>query len=140
MIKKDSIIVHCTDTPHTMFVTVADLHKWHVIENDWSAIGYAYYIDQIGIIHKCRDLNGDGDVEDDIGAHAHGFNTNSIGICMEGRGEYTENQWGSLRYLINDIISRKGIKLENIIGHRDVDPHKTCPMFDVQDKLQEWMV
>lgn len=36
---KNSIIVHCTDTPHTMNVTRDMLHQWHVVENGWSAIG-----------------------------------------------------------------------------------------------------
>ena len=137
--KKDSIIIHCTDTPHTMSVTVEMLHKWHVVENKWSAIGYAYFIDQSGDVHKCRDLDGDGDVEDEVGAHARGFNRGSIGVCIEGRGEYSDEQFNSLRYLVSDIASRHGIKQENIQGHNYYDKSKLCPMFNVQDKLKEWM-
>ena len=138
--KKTMIIVHCSDTPHTMKVTVKDLYKWHVIENGWSAIGYAYFIDQFGDIHKCRDLDNDGDVEDEVGAHARGFNAQSIGICMEGRGVYRDAQFSSLRFLIEDIINRHPIKFNQIIGHHDVDPHKTCPMFDVKKKVREWFL
>jgi len=122
-----------------MEVTTEMLHQWHVIENKWSAIGYAYLIDRKGDIHKCRDLDGDGDVEDEIGAHTRGFNRNSVGICIAGRGEYNNAQFDSLRYLINDIVSRHGIKKEDIQGHNYYDKHKTCPMFDVQEKLKEWM-
>ena len=136
---KDKIIIHCTDTPHTMNVTVDMLHQWHVVENKWSAIGYAYFIDQAGDVHKCRDLDNDGDVEDEVGAHTRGFNRNSIGVCIEGRGIYHDVQFDSLRYLINDIVSRHCIKQENIQGHNYYDKHKTCPMFNVQDKLKEWM-
>jgi N-acetylmuramoyl-L-alanine amidase len=136
---KNSIIVHCTDTPHTMKVTTKDLYDWHVLDNGWTAIGYAYFIDQFGDIHKCRDLDSDGDVEDEVGAHAKGHNRHSIGICLEGRGTYRDDQWSSLRYLINDIVSRHGIQQDKIIGHNDVDPHKECPMFNVQDKLKEWL-
>lgn len=128
---KTHIIVHCSDTPHSMKVTTNDLYQWHVIENGWSAIGYAYFIDQAGLTHKCRDLDNNGDVEDEIGAHARGFNKNSIGICLEGRGTYTDEQLDALEYLLDDIRSRHGIPLDNVIGHRDVDPHKECPMMDV---------
>lgn len=130
--KKTYIVVHCSDTPHSMKVTVGHLYQWHVIENGWSAIGYAYFIDQEGEVHKCRDLDGDGDVEDEIGAHARGFNTGSIGICLEGRGIYTDKQLDQLEYLLDDIRSRHGITLDNVIGHCDVDPSKTCPMMDVK--------
>lgn len=136
---KDMIIIHCSDTPASMDVTVEMLHQWHVVENGWSAIGYAYFIDREAQIHKCRDLDGDGDVEDEVGAHAFGFNRRSIGICLAGRGSYTDAQFDSLRYLVNDIVSRLGIKQDRIIGHCDVDPSKTCPMFSVKDKLNEWL-
>lgn len=140
--RKDMIIVHCSDTPHSMQVTLEMLRDWHTSPlprgNGWSAIGYAYFINQAGEIIKCRDLDGDGDVEDEIGAHARGFNRNSIGICVEGRGTYHPVQFESLRYLITDIASRHGIKQDKIIGHCDVDPHKTCPMFSIQDKMAEW--
>lgn len=136
--KKNTIIIHCTDTPHTMNVTRETLHKWHVIENGWSAIGYAYFINQKGEIIKCRDLDGDGDVENEVGAHARGFNRGSIGICLEGRDTFNQNQFDSLRYLITDIVSRHGIKQENIIGHYQVDSGKTCPNFDVPELLRSW--
>ena len=136
---KDSIIIHCIDTPHTMHVTREMLHKWHVVENGWSAIGYAYLINQAGDIIKCRDLDGDGDVEDEVGAHTRGFNKDSIGVVLEGRGVYHDIQFDSLRYLITDMVSRHGIKQENIQGHNYYDSHKTCPMFDVQAKLNEWL-
>lgn len=130
--KKDKIIIHCTDTPADMNVTVETLHQWHVVENGWSAIGYAYFIDRDANIHKCRDLDGDGDVEDEVGAHTRGFNRGSIGIALAGRGEYTDEMLDQLEFLCDDIRSRHGIKLEDIYGHYHFDASKTCPMFDVE--------
>ncbi|MGF1905290.1 N-acetylmuramoyl-L-alanine amidase [Aliivibrio salmonicida] len=135
---KSQIIVHCTDTPHSMKVDVDLIRHWHVKENGWSDIAYAYYIDQSGEVHLGRDLDGDGDVEDEIGAHARGFNRNSIGICLEGRDSFNDVQFDSLRELITDIASRHGIKEKDIVGHCDLDPKKTCPGFNVQQKLKEW--
>ena len=136
--KPKRIIIHCSDTPSSMEVTTDMLHQWHVVENGWSAIGYAYLIDRNADIHKCRDLDGDGDVEDEIGAHTRGFNRGSVAICIAGRGEYTKAQFDSLRYLISGISSRHGIRQEGIQGHNHYDKSKSCPCFDVQKKLKEW--
>lgn len=137
-LRKNQIIVHCTDTPHSMKVDIDLIRHWHVNENGWADIAYAYYIDQNGELHLGRDLDNDGNVEDEIGAHARGFNRNSIGICLEGRNEFTSAQFDTLRELISDITSRHGINRKNIIGHCDLDSSKTCPGFNVQQKLKEW--
>ena len=131
--KKTGIVIHCTDTPHTMDVTVDLLHKWHVVENGWAAIGYAYFIDKHGDEFKCRDLDGDGDVEDEIGAHTRGFNKHTIGVCIEGRGKYTDAQLDQLESLIDRIRSRHGIVIDQVKGHSDYDSSKTCPMFNVKE-------
>lgn len=136
---KDSIIVHCSDTPHSMRVDVETIRRWHVEDNGWSDIAYAYYIDQLGELHLGRDLDGDGDVEDEVGAHAKGFNRGSIGICLEGRDVFTEEQFSTLRWLITDICSRHGIKRDKVLGHRDVSS-KSCPNFSIQEKMEEWAV
>ena len=135
--KKSMIVIHCTDTPDSFNVKLDDLYRFHVVENGWTAIGYAYYINRYGDIFKCRDLDGDGDVDDEVGAHAYGFNRESIGVCLEGRGQYTDAQWSSLRHVLAELIGKHGIKLEGIVGHCDLDSKKECPMFDVSQKMKE---
>ena len=134
--KKTMIVIHCTDTPRSMDVTVDMITQWHKARG-FSTIGYAYFINRHGDIFKCRDLDGDGDVDDEVGAHAYGFNRESIGVCLEGRGQYTDAQWGSLRHVLTELIGKHGIKLDRIKGHNELDPKKECPMFDVSQKMKE---
>ena len=56
--------------------TAEDIHQWHK-NRGWAGIGYHYFINKEGEIFECRPRNT-------VGAHAIGYNNNSIGICFEG--------------------------------------------------------
>ena len=73
----NKIIVHCSATRENENFDVAEIRKWHVEGRGWSDIGYHFYIDLYGEIHKGRDISK-------IGAHCKGHNRNSIGICYCG--------------------------------------------------------
>ena len=135
---KEMIIVHCSATPPAMDIGVREVRDWHVNGNGWRDIGYNYLIRRNGVLELGRDLDGDGDVEEETGAHTKGFNHNSIGICLvggvddDGNAEcnYTANQFIGLANLIDRIKRRhEGI---TVLGHRDLDSRKECPCFDVQ--------
>ena len=111
-------------------------------------IGYHYVIDCTG-----RVLTGRHPSE--IGAHAAGFNANSIGVCMTGTARYTLEQWDALRALVLELCERHRVPVhyalrngdrlhDGLCGHRDLSPDqnhdgviqpwewlKTCPGFDV---------
>lgn len=130
---KTKIIVHCADTPTSMDIGVREIARWHVEENGWSAIGYNWVIRRSGAIEGGRDLDNDGDFNEETGAHAKGFNTESIGICLvggKGGFNFTYEQVEALKDLIDDIEDEYGPM--EILGHRDLDSHKTCPSFDVK--------
>lgn len=126
----NKIIVHCTATPEGREVTVNDLHRWHVIENGWADVGYHWLIDLNGTLHECRP-------EHKSGAHAKGYNKNSIGVCYAGgcdaemnpKDTRTEAQKETLRCLLEDLRGR--YPQAEIIGHRDVSS-KACPSFDAK--------
>ena len=89
-----------------------------------------------------------------IGAHAKGYNRNSIGICYEGglgkdgkpKDTRTPEQRAALRRLVNELQIRfPGCK---VCGHRDLSPDlnrngriepnewtKQCPCFNVASEL-----
>jgi len=73
----NKIIVHCSATREGENYTVDTIRSWHVDGRGWSDIGYHFYIDLYGEIHKGRDIAK-------IGAHSKGQNRNSIGICYCG--------------------------------------------------------
>lgn len=136
--KKTTIIIHCLDTRGDQDVGVDEVRRWHVEENGWSDIGYAYLIRRSALIEHGRDLDGDGDVDDEVGAHAYGFNRESIGIALAGgmpNFNFTWAQLLQLRHLVQDIMKRNP-SIEKVIGHNDVSA-KGCPMFDVHYLLAD---
>jgi len=56
--------------------SVQTVHSWH-LQNAWAGIGYHFQVDKGGTIWQGRPI-------DTIGAHAQGFNANSIGIACQG--------------------------------------------------------
>lgn len=131
----NKIIVHCTATPEGRNVTVNDLHKWHVIENGWSDIGYHWFIDLNGTIHQCRP-------EEKAGAGAKGHNKNTIHSCYAGgcddemkpKDTRNEAQKEALRCHMEDLRGR--YPQAEIIGHRDVSS-KACPSFDAKTEYAD---
>lgn len=108
---------------------IEEIRRWHVDERGFDDIGYHYYVKKGGDIQ-------DGRAEEVPGAHALGFNTRSIGVCMEGHGDYerwTFEQWSALRGLIWEIFARYDVTKNRVIGHREIYPLlnkpvvKTCP-------------
>ena len=131
------IVIHESDTENGKTYTASDIEQWHKERKEWGPskithkyIGYHWVIDVDGVIEAGRH-------PDEIGAHAKGYNTNSLGICLIGRGKYTQAQWDSLQTLLGALQGQyEGIK---IVGHNEVSS-KTCPGFDVQDYLANDMV
>ena len=72
--KTDYIILHHSGVKSRH--TANDIHQWHK-NKGWAGIGYHYFISKEGVIYECRQ-------RDTIGAHAKGYNANSIGVCFEG--------------------------------------------------------
>jgi len=79
----DTVIVHCSATKPSMDIGVDVIRQWHM-NKGWSDIGYHYVIRRNGAVELGRDLDKDGDVDEEIGAHAYGHNATSIGICLIG--------------------------------------------------------
>jgi len=131
VIKK--VIIHAADTPASMDVGAAEIRRWHVDGNGWSDIGYHYVVRRSGLVETGRDLDGDGDIEEETGAHVYGHNRGTLGICMVGGKpgcNFTAAQWRGLSLLVTDICKRHGLTAADVYGHRDFDSGKTCPTFD----------
>lgn len=121
------IIVHHTggtdanpraDTSHH---TAAIVRDWHVNGLGWDDIGYHWFIEKDGKVVQGR-------VESKNGAHAKGYNTKSIGVCLAGNFDVTlptTAQEESLKQLLKDIQTRYPIDKSKVIPHRKV-ANKTC--------------
>lgn len=142
--KKTLLVIHCADTYATMDTDVEDINRWHIARG-WTTGGYAHFVKRDGTIQAGRDLDSDGDVSDEIGAHVAGFNKQSIGICYAGgmgvngapQFNATPEQMRSLKFLVDEYETRfPGIET---IGHCDFpDVEKACPVFDVKAWRKTW--
>ena len=143
-----AIVIHCSASPNGRWTTAPDIDRWHdergfermeswreKFNPDYKAIGYHFVICTNGAIATGRH-------QDEIGAHAVGYNKHTLGVCLIGTDKFTAEQWQALDELVARLRTR--YPAAKIIGHRDlspdldgdgtVEPHewlKTCPGFDV---------
>lgn len=129
-----------------MDIGAKEIRKWHTdappAGRGWADIGYHFVIRRNGVVEDGRDLDGDGDIFEEVGAHTVGYNQNSIGICMVGglgstgqpENNFTPEQWKALKTLLREL--RVKFKMATIHGHNEFAA-KACPSFDVQKWLKE---
>ena len=147
---KKRIVIHCSGGPASQKAqSIVNYHLRPVAAGGrgWKAPGYHYIIESDGSVHRVWP-------EDKTANGAKGFNLDSIHICYTGgvdsegkcRDTRTEAQKRSLRSLVGEIMSRRGIN--EVVGHRDLSPDlngdgrltpdewiKACPCFDVRTGL-----
>lgn len=142
MAKLTDITIHCTDSP---WGCVREVRRWHM-EKGWRDIGYHFlimngrpvpslYLKELdGMIEIGRDLDGDTFIEDnEVGAHALGYNRKSIGIVLVGTDMFTDSQMQALVRLIRALRRHFNLRFENTRGHYEIEQAhgKTCPNFNV---------
>ena len=124
----NKIIVHCSATREEENFEVAEIRKWHLARG-FSDIGYHFYIDLYGEIHKGRDISK-------IGAHCKGHNRNSIGICYcggveaDGKTPKDTRNTEQKRSLVAVLRTLKAMfPNADIHSHSDF-ANKACPSFN----------
>lgn len=126
----NQIIIHCTATKSGSGITAKDIDRWHR-EKGWDGIGYHFVIEDGGAIKPGRPIER-------VGAHARGFNRNSIGVCYTGGLAPSGNdlagpnveQRRSLKQLCETLLHI--YPDAELLGHRDTGANKDCPCFDVR--------
>lgn len=131
------IVVHCSATSPHQDIGKDEINRWHLqrgfIPTPTSpAIGYHKVIRRDGRVE-------DGRPEDRIGAHAQGYNKDSLAVCLVGgvkadnktpENNFTPAQFESLKAVLKDWVNRYG-NVE-IVGHCDLPGvAKACPSFAV---------
>lgn len=126
------IIIHCSATPQGRHVTAADIDRAHRARG-FSGIGYHFVIYLDGSVHATRPLSRPG-------AHCHGHNYNSIGVCYIGGvaddrhltplDTRTPQQVSALRALVTHL--RATFPTATVHGHCEF-AHKACPSFNVKE-------
>lgn len=125
MRKISKIVIHCTDSPDYMDIGFAVINQWHK-ERGWKSssgisCGYHYIIRRNGEIERGRP-------DSEIGSHAYGVNSISLGIVWVGTNNISPEQEESMTSLITELSNKYTVEIENVQGHNEaVDTDKTCP-------------
>ena len=154
------LIVHHTagaNNDRNPAATIRAIYYYHAVTQGWGDIGYNFLIDEAGRIYKGRDSHAKGSTADTItgedasgngvtGAHAHEYNSGTVGVALLGtltnqdatpaakRALEDLLAWkadthgidphGSSRYT-NPVGGNQKV-FANIAGHRDVGT-TACP-------------
>lgn len=125
------LIVHCSATPPSIYVDASVITSWHR-QRGFAKGGYHKIIRRDGVVENGRALN-------EVGAHAVGFNSKSVGICLAGGvtiknvpvDNFTVKQKNSLVVVLKELKAL--FKNARVLGHRDIPGvKKACPSFDVR--------
>jgi hypothetical protein len=136
------ISVHCAATKPGWMADrpgvdkVAEITRWHVVDNGWAAIGYHFLIDRDGKWYRGRS-------EQMTGAFEPKVNATALGICLIGgygsnatddfSKNYTPEQDATLRKMIASLKD-KYPSITKVTGHNDYSS-KACPGF----KVDRWL-
>ncbi|MEW4983089.1 MAG: N-acetylmuramoyl-L-alanine amidase [Cycloclasticus sp.] len=152
-----SIVIHCSATPNGRRTTVEDIDDWHknrnFKRNPELAGNHMPHLGSIGYHHViyANGATGNGRRYCETGAHTldvsypkgdgrrYQYNNNSIGICMVGTDLFSFEQWETLRVLIK-ALKDEFPSITKVIGHRSINPNKTCPGFNVKTWLSGGML
>lgn len=153
----DALVIHCSATPNGRKTTAGDIDYWHR-ERGWErgedarlgrgrwagdglhasgllAIGYHFVIRLSGLVDVGRRLTETGAHALDAKYERHDYrrrwpNERAVGTCLVGTDQYTRNQWAALASHVRQLEEKfPGLR---VLGHREINPRKTCPGFDVQ--------
>jgi len=127
------IILHHSLTADGQTVSWDAIRRWHTGETPGSKykfddIGYHFGIELVGNQYEIFA----GRMMTEEGAHCveQRMNHRSIGICFVGDFDGDpppQAQWGLGVKLVRSLCAVLGIPKENVCGHRDFAPYKSCP-------------
>jgi len=144
------IILHTSDSN---FGNVGMIRDWHLARK-MTDIGYHYVVlngfwDRNEYVTGKRNTSTNGKIdvgrsENEIGAHAYGYNGKSIGVCMVGKnGKYTAEQMEASISLLASLVKKYSVPVAKVIGHYETwsgkAQGKTCPVLDMH-KVREQVV
>lgn len=137
------IFVHCTATPKGIEYTP------RMAQKDWNrrgfngVPGYHYMISLDGYVHILQPMNGNSTIDPgELVYGVRGYNSRSVHVAYVGgviksKGNFlpydtrTEMQKRSMIELLDYLKVR--FPNAQIVGHRECNPGKACPSFNVSD-------
>ena len=121
----DRVFLHCSASDRPEDDNAATIRQWHLARG-FSDIGYHFYIRKDGTVERGRGI-------EITPAAQEGQNRNTIAVCLGGLRDFTEFQFQSLRNLCGQIHA--AVPAATFHGHKEVNPAKTCPVYDYRAVL-----
>lgn len=133
------IVVHCSASPDSIDIgyrEIKNLHTapkteeidWFGIKTHgraWSDIGYHWIVRRDGRVEQGRP-------EDRSGAHAVGYNSDSIGVVWIGEKQIGIKQRQQLLRVLRGLCKEYGISVVDVVGHCELPGvKKSCPVIDM---------
>ena len=134
------IIIHCSASPNGRADTIRDVDRWHKERGFLRSLAfrskYRPELTSCGY-HACIHTDGTvalGRHTDEVGAHAAGYNHDSIGVCLIGTDEFSPEQIEALELYLQSVLAM--YPNATVMGHKDLPGvKKSCPGFNVA----KWM-
>lgn len=140
------IVVHCSASS---WGSASEIRRWHTDPpprgRGWRDIGYHYVVcngrrtargtyseADDGLVELGRDLDGDGNVGEERGAHTLEVNASTLGLCLIGnaQGDFTEPQLAAAVALVAALCVRFKLGAAQVKGHNEYPSgrNKACPV------------
>ena len=141
------LVIHCTATPAGREVSSDEIRRWHTSPppqgRGWKQVGYTDLFHVNGGIERLVDNNEDDQVDTfEITNGVAGRNSVCRHIVYAGgmnpdntapRDSRSYMQKEAMKKYVKDFMSK--FPQAEVVGHRDLDPNKACPSFDVKEWL-----
>lgn len=118
--KIEKLVIHHTSR---VSMNVHEAHEFHQKQRGWSGVGYNFFIEKDGSIMEGRGLY--------VGAHALGYNRETLGICVTGDFEVEEPtlaQMQAVTALCKQFLDDFNLLPSDVIGHKELEKSDTlCP-------------
>lgn len=130
------IVVHCTAGNQRN--TAADIVRYHTTQkpkgNGWKTPGYHYIVEADGTIINTVPIEQPSN-------GVTGYNSHIINVCYIGGVDTSkpglppvDNRTSAQKAALAGVLRQLKAKFPcaEIVGHRDLNPHKACPSFDAR--------
>lgn len=124
MLDIEKIFIHCSATKNFQSCPARTIDKWHK-DRGFDKIGYHRIFQPDGSIEVGRSNS-------EVGAGVFGQNAKSLHFCIIGTDEFTNEALKQLFLASLSTCRTLGLKAENVLGHYEADPRKSCPNIDME--------